>query len=289
MHVFASVARSGVVSLGGSLVPGLGQVNRFSDGTDQLHVTGVSLGSSVNVASALSPRSVLFPILVSLPYLLLFPPLLLLFLLPPPSFLLSLPLFFPLPLGVFLPWSLLFPLPPLPSVASAVPSLAPVLPRPGAPLPSPPLSLSSSSMPAPSLPSSFVASAPSFFPLHFSAPPAAPSSAASFPPISSSFSSASSSFMDFASYQAHVLGLSQEYQSLARWFVQSRGTDFLSYLSSFYPHLSADASRDFSSPFCSSFLVFRSFFFYSSFGSSFLASSGGFSPLDSGSGSFSFA
>ena len=53
--------------------------------------------------------------------------------------------------------------------------------------------------------------------------------------------------MDFASYQARALGLSLEYQSLARWFLQSGGSDFHSYVSSFFPHLSADASRDFSS------------------------------------------
>ena len=69
------------------------------------------------------------------------------------------------------------------------------------------------------------------------------------PLVSSSFSSASSSssFLDFAAYQASVLGLSSEYQALARWYFKSGGSDFLAYLSAFYPHLSADASRDFSS------------------------------------------
>ena len=69
------------------------------------------------------------------------------------------------------------------------------------------------------------------------------------PLVSSSFSSASSSssFLDFTAYQASVLGLSAEYQTLARWYFKSGGSDFLSYLSAFYPHLSADASRDFSS------------------------------------------
>ena len=83
VRVSDSVARSWVVSLGGPLDPGLGPVTRFSDGTDQLRVTGVSLGAYVNVAPALSPRSLLFPflILVSLPCPLLFPPLLLLLLL----------------------------------------------------------------------------------------------------------------------------------------------------------------------------------------------------------------
>ena len=79
-------------------------------------------------------------------------------------------------------------------------------------------------------------------PSRFSAP-----SVPSFPPVSSSFSSASSSssFMDFASYQAHTLGLSVEYQSLARYF-QSGGSGFHAYVS-FFPHHSADASRDFTS------------------------------------------
>ena len=44
-----------------------------------------------------------------------------------------------------------------------------------------------------------------------------------------------------------MLGLSQDYQSLARWYSLSGGSDFRAYLSAFYPHLSADASRDFSS------------------------------------------
>ena len=44
-----------------------------------------------------------------------------------------------------------------------------------------------------------------------------------------------------------MLGLSQDYQSLARWYFLSGGSDFRVYLSAFYPHLSSDASRDFSS------------------------------------------
>ena len=44
-----------------------------------------------------------------------------------------------------------------------------------------------------------------------------------------------------------MLGLSREYQTLACWYFKSGGSDFLAYLSAFYPHLSADASRDFSS------------------------------------------
>ena len=41
---------------------------------------------------------------------------------------------------------------------------------------------------------------------------------------------------------------------VGRWFVQSRGSDFLSYLSTHIPHLSSDASRDFA-PGSSLFLV----------------------------------
>ena len=44
-----------------------------------------------------------------------------------------------------------------------------------------------------------------------------------------------------------MLGLSQDCQSLARWYFLSGGSDFHAYLSAFYPRLSSDASRDFSS------------------------------------------
>ena len=44
-----------------------------------------------------------------------------------------------------------------------------------------------------------------------------------------------------------MLGLSQGYQSLARWYFLSGGSDFRAYLSAFYPHFSSVASRDFSS------------------------------------------
>ena len=44
-----------------------------------------------------------------------------------------------------------------------------------------------------------------------------------------------------------MLGFSQDYQSLARWYFLCGGSDFRAYLSAFYPHLSSDASRDFSS------------------------------------------
>ena len=42
-------ARFGVGSLGGSLVPGLGQVNRFN-GTDQLRVSGISHSANVHIS-----------------------------------------------------------------------------------------------------------------------------------------------------------------------------------------------------------------------------------------------
>ena len=63
--------------------------------------------------------------------------------------------------------------------------------------------------------------------------------------------------LDFASYQASMLGLSQDYQSLARWYFLSGGLDFRAYLSAFYPHLSSDASRDFSSGSCVFFSALR--------------------------------
>ena len=41
--------------------------------------------------------------------------------------------------------------------------------------------------------------------------------------------------------------MSSQYQALACWYFQSGGSDFHSYVASFFPHLSADASLDFSS------------------------------------------
>ena len=227
------VARSGVGSLGGSLVPGLGQVNRFNDGTDQLRV---SHSANVHVTSALSPHSLIFLFSDSgfassssslssssaLPTGT-----------PSASSALHSSSFFS---SSFLSSSLGGvpsvsssisssplpppPPPPLPSVAPPALSLAPGRPRSGVSLPPPPgfpsISLSLSSLPS----SSFVASAPppSVFLLPTSAPLSAPS-VSSLPPVSSSFSSASSSsFLDFASYQAQVLVLSREYQLLARWY-----------------------------------------------------------------------
>ena len=253
--------RLGVVRVSGSLVPGLGLDNApISSSNDQLRVRGDSGVSSVSVSSALSPSGFLFPFsdsgfgsfsapvssTVSAPTRSSsFPsssspsfgfPTLALSL--PPS---TVPVFsFP----SVVPFALLVPLStPLPSV--------PLAPPPPGFLP---VSVSVASAPPVSSFGSFTS--PPLFPLPSSSPPRASvplsfslPSVPSFPPVSSSLSSASasSSFMNFASFQARTLGLFVEYQSLARWFVQSGGFDFLAYVSSYFPHLSADASRDFSS------------------------------------------
>ena len=99
------------------------------------------------------------------------------------------------------------------------------------------------------LPSSSLLSASSTSSLVSSLPPVSVFSSAGQDAslVVSSSSSFSSSSLDFASYQASVLGLSQDYQYLARWYFQSGGSDFRAYLSAFYPHLSSDASCDFAS------------------------------------------
>ena len=50
-----------------------------------------------------------------------------------------------------------------------------------------------------------------------------------------------------ADHQARLLGLSPVYQSLARWFVTSGGTDFAGLVRSSFPHLLPDVARDFAS------------------------------------------
>ena len=207
-----NVARSWVSSLGGSLVAGLGQSHRLNYGTDQLRVAGVAPCAHVNVASALSPGSLLFPFSdsgfsslssVSLPSSLSvsvtcsssFSSL------PASSFGLSQPLSsYPSPLP---------PTPSFPPFLAGVSSVPPGFP----PLVSSSTAapLSSSLPPSPPLPSLSTSSTPGV--------------SSAFPPISSSFSSASSSssFLDFAAYQAQVLGLSGEYQALARWYSVSGG------------------------------------------------------------------
>ena len=101
---------------------------------------------------------------------------------------------------------------------------------------------------SPPLPSSSLFSASST-PSFSSLPPFCASSSAGQVAsiVVSSSSSFSSSSLDFASYQVSVLGLSHDYQCLAPWYFQSGGSDFRSYLSAFYSHLSSDASRDFTS------------------------------------------
>ena len=76
-----------------------------------------------------------------------------------------------------------------------------------------------------------------------SVPPASSSSG-----VSSCVSSVSSSTPtgDFASYQAKVLGLSEEYQALGRWFFASGVSNFPAYLSSHFPCLYSDFRLDFS-------------------------------------------
>ena len=51
---------------------------------------------------------------------------------------------------------------------------------------------------------------------------------------------------DLASYQTRVLGLSDEYQALGRWYFASGGSDFPAYLSAHSPHLYSDFRLDFS-------------------------------------------
>ena len=72
-----------------------------------------------------------------------------------------------------------------------------------------------------------------------------PSAPASALPSSAPFGSSSS--LEYASFKAHVLGISDEYLSLARWYNSVGGSDFFSFLSSHCPHLSADVAKDFSS------------------------------------------
>ena len=57
----SNLVRSGVASVGGSLVTGHGHSLRSVRGMDQLCVVGVAPSATVTVASALSPGSLLFP------------------------------------------------------------------------------------------------------------------------------------------------------------------------------------------------------------------------------------
>ena len=140
-----------------------------------------------------------------------------------------------------------------PSISSVLDVLASaLLPPPPFPLPSsdlPPVPpphgfLSSSFFPSSSTPSFF---RPSHPPSSFPAPPLSSSSFSTHVPFSSSSSSSSSSSLDLVAYCAHLLGLSNDYQSLARWFVHSGGVDFPGLVRSSYPHLLVDLVRNFAS------------------------------------------
>ena len=118
------------------------------------------------------------------------------------------------------------------AVSSSAPTLAsvPVAFPPGSP---PAVSFSSG------ISSSFLPPSAPLFPF---APLSAPSVLSSLPPpssssffsspsffsSSSSVSSSASASGDFTSAQAHMLGLSAEYQAVGHWFVQFGGSDFLS-------------------------------------------------------------
>ena len=261
------VDSSGFSNLGGPLNSCVGLTISVSRGMDQLRVVNVAPSTVATVASALSPGSLLFPFsdsgfaslsasTSSRPFALPPPPLLpssvalsssSISSLASSSFSSSLP-FSPSPLPPAYPAPLAPPTSSFPS-SSSLSASATLRPPPGfAPLPPPPprfaplppsLSppLSSSSFPSASAVPSVSSSLP---------PRCVSFSAGLSPPV---LSSSSSSFpqLDFASYQASMLGLSQDYQSLARWYFLSGGSDFHAYLSAFYPHLSSDASRDSSS------------------------------------------
>ena len=253
------VDSSGLSNLGGHIISCVGLPINVSRGTGQLRVANVA-----SVASVFSPGSLLFPFSdsgfaslsasSSRPFALPTPPPLSssvalssssVSALASSSFSSSLPFSPSLPPPPSFP-SQLTPLPSSSSFPSSSSASAALLPPPGfPPLPPPPGFAPLS----PPLSSSSFPSASAFPSLSSSLPPRCVSFSAGVSPPVLSASSASSSFppMDFASYQASMLSLSQDYQSLARWYSLSGGSDFRAYLSAFYPHLSSDASRDFSS------------------------------------------
>ena len=138
---------------------------------------------------------------------------------------------------------------PLFSLPSVVPSALPHHSLPSSVFSAP---SSSFSLPLSSLPSSVssfsvsqpavtpLVSAPSSSSVWFSSLPPPPSSSAVPPAVSSPPG-------DFAPFHARVLGFSDEYQALGRWFVASRGSDFPSYLSAHFLHLYSDFRLDFAS------------------------------------------
>ena len=140
--------------------------------------------------------------------------------------------------------------------ASLPPSVSSLFPMPS---PSPFVSESSfasSSLP-PSFSSSFTPSLPSVPPPPGFPPSSSSSSSSSFcllflfsPSYGSSSSSSSFGSLPssaLADHQVWLLGLPSDYQSLARWFVTSGGTDFAGLVSSSFPHLLPDIARDFAS------------------------------------------
>ena len=137
---------------------------------------------------------------------------------------------------------------PLPSASSSVSSHPPVPPPPGFPASSfysqaPPSSSSSSPLPPPPILSYASASSFRSVPL----PSLGGISTSSSIPLSSSSSSSFGAVSSLADHQARLLGLSSEYQSLARWFMSSGGSDFAALVRSSFPHVLPDLSRDFTS------------------------------------------
>ena len=244
----------GVVSSGGgggSPYTGRGHSVRHYV-TDQLRVSGVSYEPSLPPLSALSPTSFLFPSSDS-GFVSLYSSSASLSSRPPSCAASSASASFYTssftPLSSYSSASS-FSLPPLSSVLSPAvgvsapppPSGFPPLP-PGFPHHSSSSSLVSSSFSTPLSLSSSSLSSSSFLPSSVSSSSAPVSSS----PLVSSASSSSFSSLDYASYKAHVLGISDEYLSLARWYVSVGGSDFFSFISSHCPHLSADVAKDFAS------------------------------------------
>ena len=242
-HVSASRMSSvGLAGVSGVPSPSLGVSDPFSGRRDQLRDRG-DLGFTCHIVSAdvhvprslssFDPTSLLFPFsdsgFSSLSSLA-----------PPPlsSFSISLSSSFSVASSSTVP---IFSLPSVvPSVLSTTLPSAPPLPPSSSFSVGPPLGFSSSGS-YPSSASFLASSAPSFPPTPLSTPlssapatswGALPFSSTSSVPSSSdvrpvSSSSTSSPSLDFAAYQANVLGLLAEYQAFGRWYFASGGKDFL--------------------------------------------------------------
>ena len=235
----------GVVSSRGSPYPGLGHSVR-SNVMDQLRVTSVTCESSFPPLSALSPSSFLYPLSDS-GFVSLYSYATSLSSCSSVAFLSSASSSVYASSFTPLSSSTSFSLPPLsypprPSVLSPAPRVTTPPPPGFPPLPPvfPPLS-SSSSCAAPSFSSSFPlslsassGSSPSLLTVVSFVSSAPVSSLSSSAPFSSSSSSHASSSLDYASFKAHVLGISDEYLSLARWYHSVDGSDFFSFLSSLF-------------------------------------------------------